>query len=271
MELHYEFVGDRALPPIVFLHGFLGCGADFREIAARLADRYCSLLIDLPGHGASLLTDDRAYAMPATADLIVNLLRSLECLPANLYGYSMGGRLALYLALYYPQNFARVMLESASPGCRTEADRQQRQQSDRALADRLATMAAPDFPDFLRDWYAQPLWRSLQQHPDFATLYHQRLPNHPQFLAKSLLGLGTGFQPRLWDRIAHHRRPLHLLAGALDPKFVQVQTAMQAIVPTATTSVIQQTGHNLHWENPAAVIREIASFFTGSNFYNRGT
>jgi 2-succinyl-6-hydroxy-2,4-cyclohexadiene-1-carboxylate synthase len=266
-----QFVGNPAQPPIVFLHGFLGRGADFAEIAQTLSDRACSLLIDLPGHGQSLLTDDRDYTMAATAQLIIDRINQLQLPPAYLYGYSMGGRLALYLALHYPAYFHHTILESASPGCRTEPERQQRQQADLILADRLEQMPIDDFSDFLQHWYAQPLFQSLQQHPSFVKMYKQRLQNNSQFLAKSLRGMGTGFQPSLWGALPTHRHPLHLLTGELDQKFTEVQTAMRAIAPQVTGSVIQQTGHNLHWENPGAVIREIANFFPGSNFYNCGT
>lgn len=270
-SLHHEFIGNPAHPPIVFLHGFLGRGSDFAEIAQILSDRACSLLIDLPGHGGSLLPDDRDYTMAGTAHLIIDRIKQLQLPPAYLYGYSMGGRLALYLAIHYPRYFRHTMLESASPGCRTEPERQQRQQADLILADRFDQTAIANFPDLLQHWYQQPLFQSLQHHPNFAKLYKQRLQNNSQFLAKSLRGMGTGFQPSLWDDLATHHQPLHLLTGELDQKFTEIQTAMRAIAPQVTGSVIQQTGHNIHWENPGAVIREIASFFPGSNFYNCGT
>jgi 2-succinyl-6-hydroxy-2,4-cyclohexadiene-1-carboxylate synthase len=270
-SLHHEFIGDPAHPPIVFLHGFLGRGADFAEIAQILRDRYSSLLIDLPGHGQSLLTDDRDYTMAATAQLIIDRINQLQLPPAYLYGYSMGGRLALYLAIHYPTYFHHTLLESASPGCRTEPEQQLRQQADLTLADGLEQTTIANFSNFLKCWYEQPLFQSLQRHPNFAKLYKQRLQNNSQFLAKSLRGMGTGFQPSLWADLATHDRPLHLLTGELDQKFTEVQTAMRTIAPPVTGSVIQQTGHNIHWENPGAVIREIASFFPGSNFYNCGT
>jgi 2-succinyl-6-hydroxy-2,4-cyclohexadiene-1-carboxylate synthase len=270
-SLHHEFIGDPARPPIVFLHGFLGRGSDFTEIAQILSDRYSSLLIDLPGHGGSLLPDDESYTMATTAGLIIDRINQLQLPPAYLYGYSMGGRLALYLAIHYPTYFRHTILASASPGCRTEPERQQRQQADLILADRLAQTTIGNFFDFLNYWYAQPLFQSLQRHPNFANLYNPRLQNNSQFLAKSLRGMGTGFQPSLWAALPTHNRPLHLLTGELDQKFTAIQTAMRAIAPQLTGSVIQQTGHNIHWENPGAVIREIASFFPGSNFYNCGT
>ncbi|MFM2429925.1 MAG: hypothetical protein RLZZ511_1138 [Cyanobacteriota bacterium] len=255
-----QWVGDRAQPTIVFLHGFLGSGADFCAIATALGDRYSSLLIDLPGHGMSLIEDDAAYSMAATAALVMQLLEAFELGSIDLYGYSMGGRLALYLALYYPEKIRRIMLESASPGLLTPEAQQRRRIHDRAIAQQLLTLPLADFLD---DWYAQPLFQSLQQSSDFATLYQTRLQNHPKFLAKSLLGMGTGSQPSLWNDLVMLARPLHLLAGAKDSKFCQIHTAMQQTAPSQIRlSVIQQTGHNIHWENPAAVIREIAKFFT---------
>lgn len=269
--LYSQLIGSSQYPPIIFLHGFMGRGGDFAPIAMALRDRYCSLLIDLPGHGDSQFATDAAYTMAATAQSVIARIDRWQLAPAHLYGYSMGGRLALYLAIHYPEYFRHTILESASPGCRTTAAAIARQQSDVALADRLEQTNATDFSDFLQDWYQQPLFQSLQQYPNFAELYNQRLQNNSQFLAKSLRGMGTGVQPRLWDALSTHDRPLHLLTGELDQKFTQVQIAMRAIAPRVTGSVIQQTGHNIHWENPGAVIREIASFFPGSDFYNCGT
>jgi 2-succinyl-6-hydroxy-2,4-cyclohexadiene-1-carboxylate synthase len=265
-----RLIGHPRQPLIVFLHGFLGRGDDFCHLAEGIVDRYSSLLIDLPGHGGSLLTDDNAYTMAGAAALIIDRMTARQFAPVGIYGYSMGGRLALYLALHYPHHIDRAMIAAASPGCRTQTERLQRQQADRALADRLSQMSASDFGDFLQHWYAQPLFQSLQRHPNFATIYNQRLQNNPKFLAKSLLGMGTGFQPPLWELLRQPQCPLHFLAGSLDHKFSQLQREMLAIASgsSATGSVIQQTGHNLHWENPEAVIREIASFFPGSNFYN---
>jgi 2-succinyl-6-hydroxy-2,4-cyclohexadiene-1-carboxylate synthase len=269
-RLHSQLIGASHHPPIVFLHGFLGRGDDFAAIATALSDRYCSLLIDLPGHGNCLNADDRAYTMAATAQFVIERIDHWQLAPAHLYGYSMGGRLALYLAMHYPNYFRHTILESASPGCPTVETAIARQQQDHTLADRLEQANLTDFSNFLEYWYQQPLFQSLQQYPHFAALYNQRLQNNPQALAKSLRGIGTGFQPPLWDDLATHNAPLHLLTGELDQKFTQVQLAMRAIAPQVTGSVIQQTGHNIHWENPGAVIREIASFFPGSDFYNCG-
>lgn len=267
-QLHAELIGDRTQPTIVLLHGFFGSGDDWRELIAELGDQYAYLLIDLPGHGSSLLCDQTQYSMEKTAQLVVQQIedRIPQAHQTYLYGYSMGGRLALYLALHYPSLFSRVILESASPGLSTAIARQQRQQSDAALAAQLDCMGPQAFSDFLSHWYAQPLFQSLRQHPRYPSMLARRSRNHPAYLAHSLRYMGTGVQPNLWPQLPNLQVPLHYVTGAIDQKFVQIQAAMvqtnrcQANL-TITASVIQQTGHNVHLENPAAILREITSFF----------
>jgi 2-succinyl-6-hydroxy-2,4-cyclohexadiene-1-carboxylate synthase len=254
--LNYWIWGDRHLPVMIWLHGFLGSHQDFVTIATHLSGQFCSVAIDLPGHGASLIEADDWYAMARTATLVVAVMHRLQISTAGLYGYSMGGRLALYLAIHYPERFTTIRLESASPGLRSVAEQVRRRQQDDQLADRLA----PDWPQFLADWYAQPLFASLSQHPQFAALLTARSPQNPRFLAKSLRHMGLGSQPNLWPQLAQLSMPVRLLVGEHDRKFRMIQTEMANCAQSATINVVENTGHNIHFENPAAIIREISSF-----------
>jgi 2-succinyl-6-hydroxy-2,4-cyclohexadiene-1-carboxylate synthase len=263
-QLHSRVIGDRRYPILTFLHGFLGNGADFGGIARALQDKFCTVRLDLPGHGQSLLMT--GYEMDATANLVLQALDRAGITQTCLYGYSMGGRLALYLAVRYPDRFPQVILESASPGLRSPEERLTRQQQDGLIADRLETLN--DWPNWLRDWYGQPLFASLREHPEFPALLGERSANQPAFLAKSLRGLGVGHQPDLWPELKNLKNlpvGLHLLVGDRDAKFRAIQAEMLAACPTATGSTVENTGHNIHWENPGAVIREIAGFYRGNS------
>jgi 2-succinyl-6-hydroxy-2,4-cyclohexadiene-1-carboxylate synthase len=270
-QLHYHLVGDRRLPLLLLLHGFLGCGNDFSLIVAALRSRFCCVMIDLPGHGQSLIDDPAAYSMAATARSVVAIVEKIRSgqspphHPVRLYGYSMGGRLGLYLALHYPQYFDRIILASASAGLKTIAERDRRNQADRRWVEQLRRR---DFTEFLQNWYAQPLFASLLRHPDFGLMLMARMQNQPEFLAKSLLGMGLGQQPDLRSRLVQCDRPLRLLAGEWDQKFIAIQTELVQLSATATMQVIPQAGHNIQFENPIAIIREIASGGADSDFYN---
>ncbi|HSH03608.1 MAG TPA: alpha/beta fold hydrolase, partial [Anaerolineae bacterium] len=60
--------------------------------------------------------------MPHAATDIINLLDQLNLPQINLLGYSMGGRLALYLAIHYPHRINTLILESSSPGLPTPTE-----------------------------------------------------------------------------------------------------------------------------------------------------
>lgn len=216
IELNYTTYGHQGHEKtMVFLHGFMGSRRDWDGIASSLS-QYCFCLVpDLPGHGGSTGRLDQTWDMDSAARSVIALLDSLQIRQSYLTGYSMGGRLGLYLALHYPQYFPRVLLESASPGLKTAAERSARITQDETLAARLQQ---EDFPTFLQSWYCQPLFQSLQSHPGFSEMLARRGENNPAALAKSLREFGSGAQPPLWERLAGHKMPLFLVVGEKDIK-----------------------------------------------------
>lgn len=258
-QWHYQMTGDRRLPVVLFLHGFMGSHRDFAATIEPLSQEFCCLSIDLPGHGQTRVSGDvNQYGMVPTATALVELLQTLKISKAFLVGYSMGGRLALYLALHYPQQFSRVILESASPGLASETERQQRSQRDWQLADQLEA----DFTSFLQHWYEQPLFHSLRHHPDFPRLLQQRAQNNPAELANSLRYLSTGQQPSLWQSLETLPQPLLLLAGERDSKFVGLNQAMACHCPQAQLTIVPECGHGIHWEQPERFTRVVREFLT---------
>ena len=111
-----KLVGSPDHPAVLFLHGFMGSSADWKDVVAATMDLAFCITPDLPGHGASLGLTPEAYTMEGTTRAVVQTLDELEVERPAIVGYSMGGRLALYLALRYPERCAGLFLESASPG-----------------------------------------------------------------------------------------------------------------------------------------------------------
>ncbi|RMH76647.1 MAG: 2-succinyl-6-hydroxy-2,4-cyclohexadiene-1-carboxylate synthase [Calditrichaeota bacterium] len=263
-RLYYTSEGDPKHPPILFLHGFMGSGEDWAEIVAALKDRFYCLSVDLPGHGRSAdFSPELPRDMPHTAAAVMEVVKALPERPAYLVGYSMGGRLALYVALHYPQHFAGVVLESASPGLKTAAERAGRIHRDEQLARRLE---GEDFAAFLEAWYRQPLFASLGKHPRYPELIARRLRTNPdpRALARALREMGTGRQPSLWDELPRMKMPLLLVVGENDPKFSALAREMAARCPTAQVAVIKDAGHNVHFEQPEVFARTVAGFANDS-------
>ena len=161
--LAYTVSGATGRPVVVFLHGFLGNRGDWFDIEQLLSDQYRVLAIDLPGHGESLVAVEGCYIMPETAKMVLSTIALLHIERFHLVGYSMGGRLALYIALHFPQMVETLILESASPGIESLEERIHRRDSDAELAYRLLSRS-PD--SFIDEWYNQPLFESMQRYPE---------------------------------------------------------------------------------------------------------
>jgi 2-succinyl-6-hydroxy-2,4-cyclohexadiene-1-carboxylate synthase len=151
------------------------------------------------------------------------------------------------------------VLESASPGLKTQGDRVERTQRDIELAQELEKS---DFSSFLSNWYNQPLFVSLKKHPEFKSLIASRLQNHPLELAKSLRNMSTGCQPYLWEELKKNRNPLLLLVGEYDAKFIAINSEMARLCKSAKLEIVNNCGHNIHFENPKIFVENVQFFLT---------
>ncbi len=258
-KFHYITSGDRGRPVLLFLHGFLGSSRDWHEVAEKMSDAFFCIAPDLPGHGKTIVgVSDASYRMENCAAGIAELLDSLQIETCCVAAYSMGGRLALYMAVRYPGRFEKIVIESASPGLEDEQERRARLARDRQLTERLR---GQPLDGFLAEWYQQPLFDSLRQNKTrFEELLAQRLENSPTGLALSLEHMSTGAQPSLWEELDRIQRPLLLIAGEKDSKFIQVAQAMAARLPSATLSIVNGAGHNVHFEKTDEYIKLIRMF-----------
>lgn len=189
--------------------------------------------------------------MSGASDAVIEALDEAGAEECHIVGYSMGGRLALYLALRQPKRVASVLLESSSPGLKTDEERAVRRRSDEALARRLEAVDSEGFRTFLEEWHRQPLFASLAGYDGLIEgLVKEREKNDPEELARSLRGMGTGSQPSLWEELPTLSVPTLAVAGELDEKFVGIAQEMSASSRNIESVAVRGAGHNLHVEKP---------------------
>ncbi|AFZ35345.1 2-succinyl-6-hydroxy-2,4-cyclohexadiene-1-carboxylate synthase [Stanieria cyanosphaera PCC 7437] len=257
-QFNYSWQGNKNKPVILFLHGFMGDRFDFEQVISLLSSSFSFLTVDLPGHGKTkIFGSEEYYTMSKTAQALIELLQKNQIARCFLVGYSLGGRLALYLTIYFPNYFEKVVLESASPGLIAEKERHLRLKKDCQLAAKLETN---DFEAFLNQWYSNSLFNSFKKHRDFNQAIQKRLKNNPQELAKSLRNLSTGLQPSLWQQLKFNKIPLLFVVGELDQKFVLINTQMSKLCPNSQLKIIKNSGHNIHFENPVEYSKVIKNF-----------
>ena len=252
--LHAEVVGpahlraDGTVDRLVLVHGFTQTGRCWGDVAADLARDHQLVLVDAPGHGGS--TDVEAD-LPTGAVLLGDTGGT-----ATYVGYSMGGRLALHLALARPELVQRLVLIGATGGIDDEDERAGRRAADDALADHVEQVGVDAFLD---EWLAQPLFAGL---PPAAAAREERLANTATGLASSLRLAGTGTQEPLWERLAAIDVPVLVLAGVDDAKFAAIAGRLaRSIGPNATVALVPRAGHTAQLENPADTASIIRRWF----------
>lgn len=259
--LSFNHVEGKAADSLLLLHGFLGCKEDWSTIVTTLGEEISCLTVDLPGHGqtAGKIADNKLFRMAETAGLLIELLDHLEINRCHVVGYSMGGRLALYLALHYPNRFSSLIVESATAGIRTEPERAERRARDAQLAETIRTRNLGEFLDF---WYSQPLFATLDRSSGkYQDMLKRRLKNDRESLARSLEGMGTGSQPDLWDRLPELKLPVLFVTGASDWKFQRIAAEMANLCPHGEVAIMAGTGHNVHFEAPEQFALTVSKFF----------
>ncbi len=234
---------------VLLLHGFTHTGASWEPVAGALGKRYRAITPDIRGHGGA------AHRRPVELEAVLGDLGDLGGRRFTLGGYSMGGRLALHLALAEPDRIERLVLIGASPGIEDDQERRARQEADERLAEEIGGLS---IEEFARRWTRTPLLAGL---PEQAAerVHRDRLRNVPDGLARALRGLGTGALPPLWDRLGELSMPVVLVVGDRDHKFQAIARLMASSILQAELIVVPGTGHAVHLEAPERVAEIIAA------------
>lgn len=246
--------GEASDPALLLLHGFTGSGLNWEELASKLPG-WRIVAPDLPGHGG---TDAPTGRMPEVALDLVALLDQLEIAQALVIGYSMGGRLALHLAVAAPERVRALVVIGATPGLAEQADREARMASDEALARKIETR----YEDFVRDWETLPMFGTQQA---LSAASRERIgairrSQSPEALAAAMRLMGTGAQPPLHGRLPELSMPVLWVVGEYDAKFREIAESVRPLLPNARQAIVPYAGHAVHLERPSAFKTLLLSF-----------
>lgn len=232
---------SASAPRVVLVHGFTQTAASWDAVASLLEPDHSVVTVDAPGHG-------RSTAVAADLDEGARLLGEAGG-RAFYVGYSMGGRLALRLALTEPELVIGLVLIGATAGIDEDEERRRRRRSDEELAAHVESVGVPAFLD---RWLSQDLFEGLPQDPDERA---SRLANTPSGLASSLRLAGTGtMDPPWWDSLHSISAPTVVVAGARDERFTALGHRLVAgIGSNARFAGIDRAGHAAHLHDPRAV------------------
>ncbi len=229
---------------VVLLHGFAGTHRAWDGVIGGLdRERYRPLALDLPGHGSAA-----GAPRPITFTGCVEHVLAHSPERFTLCGYSLGGRIALHVALAAPERVGRVVLISCSAGIEDDAERVARRRSDETLAHELET---GPFEEFIERWRTQPLFAGEPEHAS-ALARADHLRNDPHALAAVLRGIGVGEMAPLWGRLGELSMPVQVVVGERDEKYRGLGLRMLKLLAHGDL-ISPAGGHGLLLENPQGV------------------
>jgi len=250
MRLNTVEMGAGA--PVVLLHGLFGAAQNWGAIQKRLATGHRVLALDLRNHGASPPGPSMDY--PVMAEDVAETLTALGALPATVVGHSMGGKVAMALALSRPQAVARLAVADIAPVAYPPALRayvtamrelplspgMTRREADAALAAAVPEAGIRAFLlQNLRFGADAPAWRLGL---DEIAAAMPSIEGFPEFDARY-----EGPALFLSGERSDYIRPEH-------------QGLIRALFPAARFATVPAAGHWVHAENPEGFLTLLEPF-----------
>jgi len=95
-------------PPLLILHGAIGASVQFLSLAEKLSDQYEVHLFDFPGHGGKAFAEE-PFSIKLFSDSVLEYIQGNNIPSVTIFGYSMGGYVAMLLAKEHPQLTERII------------------------------------------------------------------------------------------------------------------------------------------------------------------
>lgn len=265
MELFYRKLGNG--PPLIIIHGLYGSSDNWLSVGKALSERHTVYLLDQRNHGQSPHSDIHDY--PSMRDDLAEFMDRHEMPRATLIGHSMGGKTAMFFAESCPERVEALIVIDISPIPYEEGDRSAQVMVHKKI---MEGMMGVDFSlVHSRENAEQQLVRNIDS------------PRIRSFLLKNIKRTADkGFQWKL-NIQALYKNHANMLEGLDSGKysggeeiagfpvlFIRGQKSdyitdddilvIRQIFPTARVTTIPDTGHWLHVEQPALLIKTIRYF-----------
>jgi pimeloyl-ACP methyl ester carboxylesterase len=234
LKLYYEVRGEvhGTANPLVVLHGAFGWANAFPQLA-----RHRQLIaVELQGHGHTELTD-RPLTYEQLADDVAALIKHLKLERADVFGYSMGGVVALGVAIRHPDVVGKVAITGSHSG---------------KIADAFEPQTLTQFKSLSANFAPPP----LKSHYDLVA------PD-PQQWSAFVLGvrkMGVEFRGYSPDDLRALQTPVLITIGDRDGIRLEHAVEMYRLIPNAQLAVFPNATHFLLFQDPDKLLGTVATF-----------
>ena len=254
MSLHTTTLGEAG-STVAFCHGLFGQGKNWTQVAKALSSDHRVLLLDMPNHGRSSWTETFDYV--ELADLVADELRPHA--PMSLVGHSMGGKIAMCLALRHPELVERLVVVDVAPVAYP---------SGREFVGYIETMRALDLTSIERRAQAEDALRLAVPNPVVRSFLLQNLRRtddgwqwqvNLDLLGDAMDGL-TGWPGEALGA-ASYDGPVLWVGGADSDYIADEHSAeMDRRFPRNRRVLIKGAGHWVHSEQPEIFLEVLRRF-----------
>lgn len=259
IDLKYITRGDSANPAVFILHGLFGSSRNWSYFTDRLARQYFVCAPDLRNHGQSPHSQQMDY--PLMAMDVLACMDQLGIDNATVVGHSMGGKVAMCLALMNPHRIGKLVVVDIAPVAYNNEfssifnglnsmpldSIESRQQADDYMAGHVVQT---DVRQFL-----------LQNLVNRSGRYQWRIP--VQTLERSI-GTINGF-PELPVGISYNQPTMLIHGGQSNYVLPEHSPVLEEYFPEHTRLQIDDAGHWVHAEQPQHVLAAFEEFIGGSD------
>ena len=166
-NFHHQFAGnENSEKKLVFVHGLMGYGANWRPIAREFESEYHILYYDQRGHGRSI-SPKSGYAPEDFADDLKQILDEIGWSKVYLVGHSMGGRVVAEFTYQHPEMVKKLVIEDIGPDANPEAIRRIEELIDGVPSPFAGRKEAKEYfmNDFLKQFSDRPNAKALGMFP----------------------------------------------------------------------------------------------------------
>jgi pimeloyl-ACP methyl ester carboxylesterase len=230
LKMYYEIHGTGK--PLVMLHGAFGWATVFPTLAKNRQ----VIAVELQGHGHTA-DIDRPLTVEQLADDVAALLQHIKIEKADFFGYSMGGNVALAVAIRHPELIGKVAINGSNYGKIEEAYEPETLKQFKNLSSEFA-------PRILKDHYDQ-----VAPNPK----------RWPALVAK-IKKMGLEFKGFAREDMKAIKAPVLITLGDRDAVRVEHAVEMFRLIPNAQLAIFPGADHFLLFQDSDRLLPTIAAF-----------
>lgn len=249
MAINFQTFGQGE--PLVVIHGLFGTSDNLKAVAKQLADQYRVFLIDAPGHGDS--DSLPLLSLSNMANAVYEFLKDQNLISVAMLGHSLGGKIAMELALTQPGVINKLLVADIAP-----------------------VQYKPRHDAIISSLKAVPLTQ-IKSRQEADAILSEKIsePGVRGFLLKSLVRSGDGWRWRFdLDQLAHDYSelikgnsdlsfsgPVLMIVGG-ESNYVLPEYRQEIVrrFPNVEAKVIAGAGHWLHAERQTAFVKICRDF-----------